>query len=44
MVVFAGGLPLVRDDVLVGAIGVSGGSAEQDARAADAGVRAFATG
>ena len=44
MVVFAGGLPLVRDGVLVGAIGVSGGSAEQDARAADAGVRAFAAG
>ena len=44
MVVFAGGLPLVRDGVLVGAIGVSGGSAEQDAQAADAGARAFASG
>ena len=27
---------------LVGALGVSGGSAEQDARAAEAGARAFA--
>ena len=43
MVVFGGGLPLVRDGVLVGAIGVSGGSAEQDAQAAEAGVRAFAS-
>ena len=44
MVVFAGGLPLVREGVLVGAVVVSGGSAEQDARAADAGARAFASG
>ena len=44
MIVFAGGLPLVRDGVLVGAVGVSGGSAEQDAQAADAGARAFASG
>ena len=43
MVVFAGGLPLIRDGILVGALGVSGGSAEQDARAAEAGARAFAT-
>ena len=44
MVVFAGGLPLLRDEVLVGALGVSGGSAEQDARAAEAGARAFTAG
>ena len=44
MIVFAGGLPLQRDGVLVGALGVSGGDAEQDARAAEAGVRAFAAG
>ena len=44
MIVFAGGMPLQRDGVLVGALGVSGGSAEQDARAAEAGVSAFATG
>lgn len=41
MVVFAGGMPLERVGVLVGAIGVSGGTSEQDQRAADAGVRAF---
>lgn len=41
MIVFAGGVPLERGGVLVGALGVSGGSAEQDQRAADAGVRAF---
>jgi uncharacterized protein GlcG (DUF336 family) len=41
MIVFAGGMPLERDGVLVGAIGVSGGSADQDQQAADAGVRAF---
>jgi uncharacterized protein GlcG (DUF336 family) len=41
MIVFAGGTPLERDGVLVGAIGVSGGSADQDQRAAEAGVAAF---
>lgn len=41
MIVFAGGIPLERDGVLVGAIGVSGGSADQDQRAAEAGVTAF---
>lgn len=41
MVVFAGGMPLVRDGVLVGAVGVSGGSAEEDQRAVDAAVAAF---
>ena len=40
-IVFAGGMPLERDGVLVGAVGVSGGDAAQDQRAADAGVRAF---
>jgi uncharacterized protein GlcG (DUF336 family) len=42
MVIFAGGMPLERDGVLVGAVGVSGGSAEQDQRAADAASAAFA--
>ena len=42
MIVFAGGLPLERDGVLVGAVGVSGGSSEQDQRAAEAAVAAFA--
>ena len=44
MIVFAGGMPLERDGVLVGAVGVSGGSAEEDQRAADAAVHAFTAG
>jgi uncharacterized protein GlcG (DUF336 family) len=43
-IVFAGGMPLERDGVLVGAVGVSGGDAAQDQRAADDGVAAFDTG
>ena len=39
-IVFAGGMPLSWIGVLVGAVGVSGGSAEEDQRAVDAGVRA----
>jgi uncharacterized protein GlcG (DUF336 family) len=41
MVVFAGGMPLERSGVLVGAVGVSGGSLEEDQRAVDAAVGAF---
>lgn len=41
MVVFAGGMPLERDSVLVGAVGVSGGDSAQDQEAADAAVAAF---
>jgi uncharacterized protein GlcG (DUF336 family) len=41
MIVFAGGMPLERDGVLVGAVGVSGGDAAQDQRVADAAVAAF---
>jgi uncharacterized protein GlcG (DUF336 family) len=41
MVVFAGGMPLERDGMLVGAVGVSGGSSDEDQRAADAAVEAF---
>lgn len=40
-IVFAGGLPLLRGGVLVGGVGVSGGSSEEDRRAVEAGVRAF---
>lgn len=40
-IVFAGGLPLEWDGVLVGAVGVSGGDAAQDQQAVEAGVRAF---
>ena len=32
VVIFGGGEPLYINDVLIGAIGVSGGSAEQDTR------------
>lgn len=41
MVVFAGGMPLERDSVLVGAVGVSGGDSAQDQEAAEAAVAAF---
>ena len=44
MLVFAGGMPLERGGVLIGAIGVSGGSAEEDQKAVDAAVEAFAAG
>ncbi|MFL5669565.1 MAG: GlcG/HbpS family heme-binding protein [Chloroflexota bacterium] len=40
-IIFAGGLPLERGGVLVGALGVSGGDSGQDQRAAEAGRRAF---
>ena len=35
--IFAGGIPLARDGEVVGAIGVSGGSGEQDQAVAEAG-------
>jgi uncharacterized protein GlcG (DUF336 family) len=41
IIVFAGGIPLVSGDRVVGAIGVSGGSVEQDQEVAEAGVGAF---
>ena len=41
MIVFAGGLPLEIDGVLVGAVGVSGGSSAEDQRAAEAGAAAL---
>ena len=41
MIVFAGGMPLERTGVLVGAVGVSGGTTDQDQQAADAAVAAF---
>lgn len=40
-IVFAGGMPLERDGVLVGAVGVSGGDSAQDQQAVEAAVRAF---
>ena len=43
-IIFAGGLPLECEGVLVGGLGVSGGDSAQDARVAEAGVRAFEAG
>ncbi len=39
-----GGLPIVVDGQVIGAIGVAGGSGEQDLEVAKAGVAAFVTG
>ncbi len=41
VMIFAGGIPLRKDGRIVGAIGVSGGSGEQDHTVADAGANAF---
>ncbi len=40
-IIFAGGLPLQRDGVLVGAVGVSGGDSAQDRQAVEAAAAAF---
>ncbi|MFS0732683.1 heme-binding protein [Microbacterium sp. 1P10UB] len=39
--IFAGGIPLSHDGVVVGAVGVSGGSGEQDHAVAEAAAAAF---
>ncbi|MGB7632807.1 MAG: heme-binding protein [Nitrososphaeraceae archaeon] len=41
IMIFAGGIPLKRNGKVVGAIGVSGGSGEQDQAVAEAGAGAF---
>ncbi len=41
VMIFAGGIPLKNGDKVVGAIGVSGGSGEQDHAVAEAGAAAF---
>src|SRR5215468_4370167 len=41
IMIFAGGIPLRRDGKVVGAIGVSGGSGDQDHAVAEAGAKAF---
>ena len=41
IMIFAGGIPLKRDGKVVGAIGVSGGSGDQDHAVAEAGAEAF---
>ncbi len=42
IMIFAGGIPLKHQGKVVGAIGVSGGSGEQDHAVAEAGAAAFA--
>ena len=44
IMIFAGGIPLTRDGKVIGAIGVSGGSGEQDQTVAEAGAGAFTGG
>jgi uncharacterized protein GlcG (DUF336 family) len=41
VMIFAGGVPLRRAGKVIGAIGVSGGSGDQDQAVAEAGARAF---
>ena len=41
VMIFAGGVPLKRGGKVVGAVGVSGGSGEQDHAVAEAGAKAF---
>lgn len=41
MVIFGGGIPLTVDGVVIGAIGVSAGSVEQDVSVAEAGAAAL---
>ncbi len=41
VMIFAGGIPLKKDGKVVGAIGVSGGSGDQDHSVAEAGAAAF---
>jgi uncharacterized protein GlcG (DUF336 family) len=41
LIVFAGGIPLISGGHVVGAIGVSGGTVEQDQEVAEAGVAVF---
>ena len=41
VMIFAGGIPLKKDGKVIGAIGVSGGSGEQDHTVAEAGAAAY---
>lgn len=42
IMIFAGGIPLKKDGAVVGAIGVSGGTGDQDQAVAEAGAKLFA--
>ena len=41
IVIFAGGIPLMRDGEVIGAVGVSGGTVDEDEEVAEAGVATF---
>lgn len=41
IIVFGGGIPLLQNGEVAGAIGVSGGTVDQDQEVAEAGVKAF---
>lgn len=41
LVVFGGGIPLLYNGIIVGGIGVSGGSATEDVQCAEAGAKVF---
>jgi uncharacterized protein GlcG (DUF336 family) len=41
IVIFGGGIPIVVDGMVIGAVGASGGSVENDIKVANAGVSAF---
>lgn len=41
VMIFAGGIPLQRDSQIVGAVGLSGGTGEQDQTVAEAAAAAF---
>ena len=41
IVVFGGGIPLVKDGQVIGEVGVSGSSVPNDVKVAEAAVRAF---
>ena len=41
IVIFAGGIPLMRDGEVIGAVGVSGGTVDEDEEVAEAGVAAL---
>ena len=43
-IIFGGGIPLVSEGFVVGSVGVSGGSVEEDVTVAKAGVEAFGKG
>jgi uncharacterized protein GlcG (DUF336 family) len=44
VIIFGGGIPLQREGKIIGAIGVSGGTVDQDVEVATAGVEAFEKG